>query len=331
MQITSLPTLQCGSFPCCQRCFLHCFQLCIGFHQLAFLSCRYVEIAAFFVFLHPCFYYPKLVLGPPGSVDRGSDHGVACFFHLFLHTAKVWTESCIRRLCWDWVTHPFQQKLITSSESGELADLLCLYPCRWPRAQVILDGKLLVPRKRQLVEVEDILMWTEAFTIYQTLICASHPHPWFDQPKYNCWSSQLFATRLVICVLIVTLASERLWRLQVHLVNDELQWGRTGGSEPPASCTLLSHFPYLYLLPPALFCAAPVSLIVSLFCNLTAYATHVHSCRLTFYDLHDITTVNRFTISPEVSLFFSPSANFRLLVCSEVSIVTEKTLNASQI
>ena len=31
-----------------------------------------------------------------------------------------------------------------------------------------------------------------------------------------------------------------------------------GGSEPPASRTLLSRFLYLYLLPPALFCAAPV-------------------------------------------------------------------------
>ena len=32
-----------------------------------------------------------------------------------------------------------------------------------------------------------------------------------------------------------------------------------GGSEPPVSCTLLSRFLYLYLLPPALFHAAPVS------------------------------------------------------------------------
>ena len=42
------------------------------------------------------------------------------------------------------------------------------------------------------------------------------------------------------------------------------------------------------------------------------------------------TPLNRFTISLEVSLFFSPSAKFSLLVCSEVSEVTEKMLNASQ-
>ena len=50
---------------------------------------------------------------------------------------------------------------------------------------VILDGKLLVSRKCRLVEVEDILMWMEAFTVYQTVICASHPHRWFDLPKFK--------------------------------------------------------------------------------------------------------------------------------------------------
>ena len=37
-----------------------------------------------------------------------------------------------------------------------------------------------------------------------------------------------------------------------------IKWGGTGGSEPPASRTLLSRFPYLYLPPPARFRAAPV-------------------------------------------------------------------------
>ena len=91
--------------------------------------------------------------------------------------------------------------------------------------------------------------------------------------------------------------------------------GGTGGSEPPASRTLLSRFPYLYFPPPALFRAAlvPWFEIASsshFFCNLTAYATHVHPCRFTFYDLYDVTTVNGFTISPEVSLFFQPKQKF---------------------
>ena len=94
-----------------------------------------------------------------------------------------------------------------------------------------------------------------------------------------------------------------------------LSGGGTGGSEPPTSRTLFSRFPYLYLPPPALYRAAPVPWFETacsspFFCNLTAYVTHVHSCRLTFYDLYDVTTVSKCTISPEVSLFLSPSATF---------------------
>ena len=61
-------------------------------------------------------------------------------------------------------------------------------------------------------------------------------------------------------------------------------WIRDGGEgggqgeESPTSRTLLSRFLHLYLLPPSLFCAAPVPcklaeskhLLASLFCNLTA-------------------------------------------------------------
>ena len=96
--------------------------------------------------------------------------------------------------------------------------------------------------------------------------------------------------------------------------------GAQGGQNP--------HLPYPALVLPVPLCPAyrPLTcrsramiwdrLLVSTFCNLTAYATHVHSCRLTIYDLYDVTTVNKCTISPEVSLFLSPSANFRLLISS---------------
>lgn len=45
-------------------------------------------------------------------------------------------------------------------------------------------------KKRQLIEVEDILTWTEAFNIYQNsvicvVICASHPHRWSDLTQYK--------------------------------------------------------------------------------------------------------------------------------------------------
>ena len=77
-------------------------------------------------------------------------------------------------------------KKIIKGEFVELADLLStnlravdLEP------QAFLGGKLLVSKKCRLVEVEDILTWTEALTIYQMVICASHPHRWSDLTKYK--------------------------------------------------------------------------------------------------------------------------------------------------
>ena len=77
-------------------------------------------------------------------------------------------------------------KKITSGEFVKLADLLSTnLPAVDLEPQSFLDGKLLVSKKRRLVEVEDILIWTEAFTIYQMVICASHPHRWSDLTKYK--------------------------------------------------------------------------------------------------------------------------------------------------
>ena len=36
-----------------------------------------------------------------------------------------------------------------------------------------------------MVEVEDSLTYTEAFTISQMLICVSYPHHWSDLTKYK--------------------------------------------------------------------------------------------------------------------------------------------------
>lgn len=50
------------------------------------------------------------------------------------------------------------------------------------KPESFLDGKLLVSKKRQLVEVDDSLT---ALTISQMVICASHPHHWSDLTKYK--------------------------------------------------------------------------------------------------------------------------------------------------
>ena len=51
--------------------------------------------------------------------------------------------------------------------------------------QTFLDGKLLVSRKRRSVEISDIFTWTEAFTIFQMVMCATHPHRWPDLTSYT--------------------------------------------------------------------------------------------------------------------------------------------------
>ena len=112
--------------------------------------------------------------------------------------------------------------------------------------------------------------------------------------------------------------------------------GQGGQNRPPpvpcspASRTFICRLPPFSVLLPSRDFRSSACLTLLQFDSLR------HTCALmpplvTYYDLYDITTANACTISPEASLFFSPSANFRLLVCSAVSIETEKTLNASQI
>ena len=78
---------------------------------------------------------------------------------------------------------------ITGGEFLELADLLSVNLRAAERApQVYLEGnsKLLVSNaKRRQVEISDILTWTEAFTIFQMVLCAAHPHRWSDLTKYK--------------------------------------------------------------------------------------------------------------------------------------------------
>ena len=148
----------------------------------------YAEVAVICDYVSRHFLHPWLLLGPPGSFDLSSDYGVACY-QLFFAWRKF--GSVRRQGVCGWPgsrSHPGKigEKKITSGEFVELADLLStnlravdLEP------QSFLDGKLLVSRKRRLVEVEDILTWTEAFTIYQMVICASHPHRWSDLTKYK--------------------------------------------------------------------------------------------------------------------------------------------------
>ena len=64
--------------------------------------------------------------------------------------------------------------------------------------QTFLNGKLVVSSsKRRQVEIKDILTWTEAFTVFQMVLCTAHPHRWPDLLKYKL----LIIQRLVISLV----------------------------------------------------------------------------------------------------------------------------------
>ena len=87
---------------------------------------------------------------------------------------------------------PIPAKLVSKITSGEFVDLAFLHLYCQPisawwitNRRPFLDGKLLVSRKRRLVEISDIFTWTEAFTIFQMVMCATHPHRWPDLTRYT--------------------------------------------------------------------------------------------------------------------------------------------------
>ena len=76
---------------------------------------------------------------------------------------------------------PIPAKLVAKIREGqfvELADLLSVnLRAVELEPQAFLEGKLLASKsKRRQVEIDDILTWTEAFTIFQMVTCAAYPH-----------------------------------------------------------------------------------------------------------------------------------------------------------
>ena len=76
---------------------------------------------------------------------------------------------------------------ITSGAFKELADLLAEnIRARETEPHTYLDGKLLVaPAKKKVVEINDILTWIQAFSIYQWIFCSTYPSRWLDTTQYK--------------------------------------------------------------------------------------------------------------------------------------------------
>ena len=69
----------------------------------------------------------------------------------------------------------------------ELADLLSVNLREVEQEpQTFLNGKLVVSSSKcGQVEIKDILTWTEAFTVFQMVLCTAHPHRWPNLSKYK--------------------------------------------------------------------------------------------------------------------------------------------------
>ena len=84
---------------------------------------------------------------------------------------------------------PIPAKLVTKITSGQFVGLADLLSSNLRTVehepQTFLDGKLLVSKKHRAVEIQDILTWTEAFTIFQMVMCSTHAHRWPDLTKYK--------------------------------------------------------------------------------------------------------------------------------------------------
>ena len=78
-------------------------------------------------------------------------------------------------------------KKIMEGQFVELAELLTVnLRAVEQEPQTFLQGKLLVSNaKRRQVEIKDILTWTEVFTIFQLVLCASNQLRWLYLTKYK--------------------------------------------------------------------------------------------------------------------------------------------------
>lgn len=75
---------------------------------------------------------------------------------------------------------------ITCSHFIDFADLLSanLHYIKH-ETYIFPQGKLLVSNKCLVLEIMDILTWTKAFTIFQMMMCSTHPHRWPNLTKYK--------------------------------------------------------------------------------------------------------------------------------------------------
>ena len=86
---------------------------------------------------------------------------------------------------------PIPAKTVGQILAGKFVDLSDLLSANIsqaePEGQVLLDGRLVFTpsTKKQRRRVEDIVTWSEAFTIYSMIVASHFPHRWQDLTQYK--------------------------------------------------------------------------------------------------------------------------------------------------
>lgn len=86
---------------------------------------------------------------------------------------------------------PIPYKLVQRIINGKFIDLSELLADNLVEAErdplIFFDGKLTVtaPKKHSHRQIEDIVAWIEAFSIYSLIICSYTPHRWRDLTDYK--------------------------------------------------------------------------------------------------------------------------------------------------
>ena len=146
---------------------------------------------------------------------------------------------------------PVPYKLVAKITNGQFVDLADLLSAnlRLPeqKPQTYLEGKLIVSSsKHRLVEVKDILTWTEAFTIYLMVLCAVHPQRWPDLTKYKLLIIQTARNLFVIVVKTLAIAVQKNAAIKgLSIGNEETNMQMT---QRRFYLVLIQHMPFSLFL-----------------------------------------------------------------------------------
>ena len=143
-------------------------------------------VSTFSTLPSPAFGYPSFSLSSALQTSPSVRGVPFSSFPTISSTAPVVGKDFVIGPGYSPIPHKLANK-ITSGQFVELADLLPdNLKVNESETQTFLEGKLMVaPARKRTVEIQDILTWVEAFTIYCLVLCASQPSGRADLSHYK--------------------------------------------------------------------------------------------------------------------------------------------------